>query len=362
MKKIITAMTAMSLTLQANDSLNHEITNDNQPIQRNRFQELNTDDLLNEDLSFLASVSNEDNRGMGASGTFLDVDKFVSLDIDADLSGDVSSGDTLSYDIFIANPSQVNASGVFLDDAPDANTSLVVGSVTTTHGSLVQGGYPGDEVVAVDIMNLAMTETALVSFKVTVDPITDGEIRDLSNQALITSLNVGFYFSDDVNVPGLTNPTVIDAFGQSIVLYDEAVSGDLVDHFNIPNKLVLTRENQSLSGVVGGVGTDFEDCFQFDVTDSRVVNSIILDDFQQNGGSPSTAFKMFIGLPPIKPGIANFIDRTISEFDIGSNMLNYYSLTTGTYSICLIEQTPGQVYSFKFQSDVVNNIFNNGFE
>ena len=359
MKKVITAMTAMSLTLQANDSLNQELTT--APIQRNQLQSLiSTNSILNEDLSFLVSDTNEDI--LGASGIFLDVDKTVNLDIDADLSGGVSAGDTLSYNIFIDNPSQVNASDLFFDDTPDINTSLVVGSTTTTHGSIQVGNNSGDEIVSVNLVNLPIGDTALVSFQVTVDQIADGRIIDLSNQGLVTSANVGFYLTDDPSVVGLTNPTVIKAFGQATILYDEIATGDLRDHFNIPTQVALSLENQIALGIVGGVGIDLEDCFQFDVSDSRVVNAVILEDFMQNGGSTSTAFKIFTGLPPIKLGLADVVDTTISENDIGRNLLNFNQLTTGSYSVCLIEETPGQVYSIVFQSDVEDNIFNNGFE
>ena len=354
-------MTAVSLTLQANDNLNQEIATESQSSQqRNQFQTFTTADLSNEDLSFLASDTNEDI--LGASGMFLDVDKTVSLQIDADLSGDVSSGDTLSYNIFIANPSQIHASGVFIDDAPDMNTNLVVGSVTTTHGVTLEGNNLGDESVSVNVMDIPVTETALISFNVTVDQISEGEIKDLLNQALVTSDNVGFYLSDDPSIVGLTNPTVIKAFGQATVLFDEAFSGDLADHFNIPSQVALSLENQIVSGVVGGVGTDFEDCFQFDVSNSRIVNSVILKDFMHSGDSTSTAFRIFSGLPPIKPGFADVVDTTISANHIGFDLLFFNQLNAGTYSVCLTEETPGQSYSLLFQSDVEDNIFNNGFQ
>jgi len=223
MKKILTAMTAISMTLQANDNLNQEnkINTSSEAQQFNGFdvsENSEMDQYLDDDIAFSMSENNEGT--LGASGSFLSVNKFVSLESDADLSGTVTAGDTLSYEIFTNNFTTLNASGAFFDDVPDSNTSLMIGSVTSTHGSVIEGNIGRDEKVSVDMGVVAAFETALVSFSVLVKPIPDGMIREISNQALIATDNLGYYLSDDPHVFGIADPTVIKAVDRRLFKRD----------------------------------------------------------------------------------------------------------------------------------------------
>jgi uncharacterized repeat protein (TIGR01451 family) len=101
---------------------------------------------------------------MGASGSFMEFDKFVRLGFDADSSGSVTNGDVLIYDIFTKNPNNVSASGAFLDDAVDQNTRLISGSVITTKGDIVSGNNPGDISISVDMQNIAPHDTGFICY------------------------------------------------------------------------------------------------------------------------------------------------------------------------------------------------------
>ena len=363
MKKVFTAMTAISMTLQASDNLNQNInTKASQDSQLSTSFDQVQNDELNQYFDSPSTYSTaESNEGtLGASGSFLEVAKFVNLETDVDFSGSVTAGDILSYGIFTDNPSQVNASGAFLDDIPDANTSMISGSVITNHGNVLVGNGVADENVLVDMGVIGINETAFVSFSVTVDPIPNGMIREISNQALITTVNAGSYLSDDPAIYGDADPTVIKAFGVPTKLYDESESGDFVNHFTIPTQLNLVNEIERISGTIGGF--DFEDCFQFDVHESRVVNAIVLEDYITSGDSQSTSFQVFTGLPPIKVAIGDIISGEINQDLIGINLLEDNVLLSGTYSVCLIEGTTGQTYSLVMQSDIEDNIFANGFD
>jgi len=356
-------MTAISMTLQASDNLNQEInakTSQNAQFTTS-LNKTRSDKLSQYFDSPSTYTTDETNEGtLGASGSFLEVDKFVNLETDVDFSGSVTAGDVLIYGIFTENPSQVNASGVFLDDIPDSNTSMISGSVITNHGNILVGNGVGDENVLVDMGVIGINETAFVALSVTVDPIPDGMIREISNQALITTNNAGTYLSDDPAIYGAADPTVIKAFGAPTKLYDESESGDFVNHFAIPTQLNLVNEIERITGTVGGF--DFEDCFQFDVHESRVVNAIILEDYITSGDSQSTSFQVFTGLPPIKVAIGDIISGEINQDLIGINLLEDNVLLTGTYSVCLIEGTVGQTYSLVMQSDLEDDIFANGFD
>jgi large repetitive protein len=62
---------------------------------------------------------------------FVTASKTDSLVVDADNDGVADPGDTLLYTIVITNSGTGDALAVGLTDTPDANTALVVGSVTT---------------------------------------------------------------------------------------------------------------------------------------------------------------------------------------------------------------------------------------
>jgi uncharacterized repeat protein (TIGR01451 family) len=62
--------------------------------------------------------------------------KTDSLFNDADGSGGYTPGDTILYTIVITNNGNLDATDITFSDTPDANTTLVVGSVTTSQGSV----------------------------------------------------------------------------------------------------------------------------------------------------------------------------------------------------------------------------------
>ena len=74
----------------------------------------------------------------------IDVTKRDVLQIDNDGDGQADPGDTIEYAIVIANLGGGAATGVTFNDTPDANTTLVAGSVTTTQGNVTQGNGAND--------------------------------------------------------------------------------------------------------------------------------------------------------------------------------------------------------------------------
>ena len=64
--------------------------------------------------------------------------------VDDDGNGVFSPGDTLQYEVTINNYGDAAATGVTFSDVPDPNTQLVVGSVTTSQGTIVLGNNPGN--------------------------------------------------------------------------------------------------------------------------------------------------------------------------------------------------------------------------
>lgn len=128
---------------------------------------------------------------------------------DNDDSGTLTPGDDLTYTIELTNSGTADATDVFLDDTPDANTALVVGSVTTTQGAVVTGNTAGDASVSVSLGTLPSGGgTATVTFEVTIaDPFPEG-VEEIVNQGVASGSNFPSILTDDPNPPADDDPTV----------------------------------------------------------------------------------------------------------------------------------------------------------
>jgi len=108
---------------------------------------------------------------------------------DHDGSGDLSPGDTLEYSVVASNNDLGDALDVVVDDTPDPNTTLTVGTTTTTVGSVVSGNSGGDTSVSVAVGALGSGESVTVTFEVTInDPLPPG-VETFSNNAVVTGSN-----------------------------------------------------------------------------------------------------------------------------------------------------------------------------
>ena len=129
--------------------------------------------------------------------------KLSVLKTDVTIGGAGGGDPTISYEIAVTNLGDQPVSGVIVSDTPDALTTLVVGSVTTTAGSVTTGNTAGDTALAVAIGTLAGRTTQVVSFRATVGFIPEG-VAQVSNQATVTSVELPAILSDDPGQPGAT--------------------------------------------------------------------------------------------------------------------------------------------------------------
>jgi uncharacterized repeat protein (TIGR01451 family) len=83
-----------------------------------------------------------------------DATKEDQLILDNDGDGRADPGDTVQYTITIKNEIFESIENVLLRDTPDFNSSLVVGSVTATQGTVLMGNASGDASVEVDVGTL----------------------------------------------------------------------------------------------------------------------------------------------------------------------------------------------------------------
>ncbi len=185
--------------------------------------------------------------------------KVDSLAVDADNDGFPSPGDTLEYSVQITNIGTRTADNVVLTDTPDANTTLIVGSVSTTQGAAVLGNNPGDVSVRVDIGALAPQQTVTVVFRVTIaDPLPAGVTR-VANQAVISGDGAPTVVSDDPDTPDPDDPTVTVVVAAPDLTVDKRDSlavdadgdgapspGDTLEY----EVVIVNRGNAAATGVV----------------------------------------------------------------------------------------------------------------
>ena len=143
---------------------------------------------------------------VGPEAGQLSATKAGSLLTDADEDGAISPGDTLQYLVRIHNASGQVVTDVVYTDTPDPNTSLVVGSVQATTGTVTLGNNPGDATVRVDIGSIYNGQTVSIQYDTVIaDPFPEG-VYTVTNQGLVTT---GTGTVIPTNDPSHTGPTVI---------------------------------------------------------------------------------------------------------------------------------------------------------
>ena len=189
-KKVISMVGAMTMTLQANAELEQQISHD-----------------YNE-----GNQSLEDNLSGGPSVVTLN--KTVSLFSDNDLSGNVSPGDILRYNIDVVNATNVGASGMIFRDNLNTRTSLVTGSVDVgASGVVMTGNNANDSSVEVEFTAFNPGAVSFVSFDTVVNQVPRGIRLEINNQATLTSTNHPDTVSDDPLTADINDPTSISVFG-----------------------------------------------------------------------------------------------------------------------------------------------------
>ncbi len=133
--------------------------------------------------------------------------KTAVLAIDQNGNGQADPGDRLTYAVTITNGGPVAALAVVFSDTPDANTALLVGSVTTTLGTVTTGNGAGDATIGVDLGTLGAGASATIGFVVMIDDPLPSGVTSVSNQGLLVGANLVATPTDDPGVIG-TQATV----------------------------------------------------------------------------------------------------------------------------------------------------------
>ncbi len=140
-----------------------------------------------------------------ASNQRLEVVKQTMISTDANSNGNADVGDSLLYRVVIKNLASSTARNVRMNDTPDAKTRIVIGSVRTTHGTVITGNKNGDTRIRVDVGVLEPNATVIITYNVKINNTASGTIV---NQATVTS-DSGTMSSDDPRTSTLNDPTNI---------------------------------------------------------------------------------------------------------------------------------------------------------
>jgi uncharacterized repeat protein (TIGR01451 family) len=135
------------------------------------------------------------------------VTKLDALTTDADTSGDVTPGDTLTYVVEIRNVGDTTVRDLVFTDAPDANTTLVAGSVTTSQGTVEVGNTAGDTTVTVAVGAVPGGDTVLLTFAAVLNTPLPSTVTQVANQGLVTATELPGVLSDDPETPEVSDPT-----------------------------------------------------------------------------------------------------------------------------------------------------------
>ena len=134
--------------------------------------------------------------------------KSDALVVDADGDGLAEPGDTLLYTVVLANNGNTAATAVTFADTPGANTTLVSGSVTTTAGTVTTGNTAGNTTVQVAAGTLAVSGSATIIFRVTINATPPPGTTSVANQGTVSGTNFSTTPTDDPGTAAASDPTV----------------------------------------------------------------------------------------------------------------------------------------------------------
>jgi uncharacterized repeat protein (TIGR01451 family) len=141
--------------------------------------------------------------------------KVSSLVTDLNGNGQANPGDTVGYLVTLGNTGDGDANAVQFQDAPDPNTTLVVGSVTTTQGTVTTGNTAGDGAIAVNLGTLAPASAVAVGYHVTIDDPLPAGVTSVVNQGQVLGGNFTTVPTDDPATaqPADATTTPVAGFG-----------------------------------------------------------------------------------------------------------------------------------------------------
>ncbi len=146
------------------------------------------------------------------------VTKVDALYADNDGDGVPSPGDVLHYTVTINNSGDAAGTCVtFADPINDPNLTLVVGSVSTTHGTVTSGNGSGDTVVGINLGVITAGVTSSITYCATVALPVPAYVSQVSNQGTVSGNNFSSLVTDDPDSGPTDDATVTPITAAPIV-------------------------------------------------------------------------------------------------------------------------------------------------
>jgi uncharacterized repeat protein (TIGR01451 family) len=121
-----------------------------------------------------------------------------TLVVDQNGNGQVNPGDTLQYTVVVTNSGSASATGVtFSSGALDSNTQLVVGSVTTSQGSITSGNTTSNTTVGVTIGAIPAGSSVTITFRAQIASSLPNGVTQVANQGTIAGSNFSSVLTND---------------------------------------------------------------------------------------------------------------------------------------------------------------------
>jgi uncharacterized repeat protein (TIGR01451 family) len=145
----------------------------------------------------------------------LSLTKTDAFTLDGGVGGRADVGDKIRYTIEIGNQSSAPLTSLIFRDTPHPNTSLIVGSVTTTQGTVTTGNGAGHTTVQVNLGTIAAGLTETITFEVLVKTPAAGSGTSICNQGRLSGPLFTNEPTDDPDQSGARNATCTPAYGDS---------------------------------------------------------------------------------------------------------------------------------------------------
>ncbi|MCR4404489.1 MAG: hypothetical protein NUW06_04320 [Candidatus Acetothermia bacterium] len=268
--------------------------------------------------------------------TELEATKRDELFTDADGDGFPSPGDTLRYTIVIRNAGAQAANDVAYQDILDANLSLVLGSVTTTQGTVTEGNNPGDKNVAVEVGNIPVGGSVTITFRATIKSPLPEWVTEIVNQGLVEGSNFPTAWTDDPDTPTEDDPTItpitaapyVEAYKEDSLVLDADGNGvpspgDTIQYtitiINSGNRdgtatLLIDPLDANTTLVVGSVTTTQGAVTKGNNPGDTIVE-VLLGTLPGGGWTATVTFKVTIN-DPLPPDVERISDQGLV---LGSN-------------------------------------------
>ncbi len=129
-----------------------------------------------------------------------------ALAADQDGDGVADPGDRVRYTALLRNTGSITAPSTVFAITPDPFSRLVVGSVSTSFGSVTEGNSSGDTAVRVAVGTLS-SAIVTIRYDVTVNASVPAPISQLSTQGSVSGQNFQAVATDDPDQGGTADPT-----------------------------------------------------------------------------------------------------------------------------------------------------------